>query len=311
MKKLASKTALTFFMVIISIIIMSCAGTVSLSNLSSAELFKLGKERYESKKYFKAVEVFQTIVYNYRGESIVDTAQYFLALSYFGAKEYELAQVEFNRLVLNYPSSSYFKHAIFMKAVSFFEATPSHYGLDQSDLVVAIKQFEDYIIDYPESELITDVNKYLLIARTRMAKKYYMNGVVYKRMGAYQAAIKYFQKVVDDYTDTKYASMATFGIAEMEYKQKNYDKAEKKFKDFIVVFHENKLTVKAKKLAMEAAFKQGEKEFKNGAFSSAKEKFEAFIKEYPEHKKSKKADKYLKKIKEYLLTNAKDENVNS
>lgn len=197
MKQAASCIVFLFFLAFVSFKTISCGGSVSLATLSATELFELGKEKYEGKKYIKAVEIFQAIVYNYRGESIVDTAQYYLALSYFGAKEYELAQVEFTRLVLNYPSSVYFAHAIFMKAVSFFEATPSHYGLDQADLVTAIKQFEDFIIDYPESELIPDTQKYLLVARTRMAKKFYASGIVYSRMRAYRAASIYFQKVVD------------------------------------------------------------------------------------------------------------------
>ena len=98
-----------------------CGGSKSLANMNAHQLFELGKKEYDKKKYLKAIELFQTVVYDYPGESIVDTAQYFLALSYFGNKEYELSAVEFNRLIVNYPSSAYFEHAIFMKAVSAFE----------------------------------------------------------------------------------------------------------------------------------------------------------------------------------------------
>jgi len=178
-----------------------CAGEVSLSGLNSHELFDLGKDLYDDEKYIKAIEHFQAIVYNYPGEAIVDTAQYYLALSYFGNEDYTLAGVEFNRLVLNYPSSEYFENALFLKAASYYQSTPKHHGLDQRELEKAIRQLNDFIIDYPESESVADAKQLLSQARTRMAKKYYKSGEVYKHMGAFESARTYYQIVIDDYTD--------------------------------------------------------------------------------------------------------------
>ncbi len=275
---------------------VGCGGRPTLTNLTARELFDTGKAKYSDKRYLDAVQYFQTIVYNYPGESVVDTAQYYLALSYFGAKEYELSQVEFNRLILNYPSSVYFEHSIFMKAVSFFEGTPRHYGLDQSDLESSIKQFEDFIIDYPEAELIPEAQKYLLEARSRLAKKYYNSGVVYNRIGAYKAAELYFQKVVDDFTDTEFAPPATYKIAEMEYKQRKYSEASKKFTDFVTVFPDHEYTAEARKKAPEAAFKSGETAYKASDFTLARENLEAFIETYPNHDKVKDARKLLEQL---------------
>jgi outer membrane protein assembly factor BamD len=273
-----------------------CGGAKSLANLSPQELFAAGKEAYGREKYLKAIELFQTVVYNYPGETIVDSAQYYLALSYFGNKEYELAEVEFNRLIINYPSSPYFEHAIFMKAVSAFEATPKHYGLDQTALKDAIKQFEDFIIDFPESELVEDARKYLLAARTRLARKFYEAGIVYSRMRAFEAAKIYFQKVIDDYTDTEYAPKASYQYAEMEYKLGRYEEARRKFEDFKTVFPDHELAPKAAERAIEAAFKSCEKAFKEGDYALAEQRLQAFIANYPDNGRVKKADKYLEKI---------------
>jgi len=286
-------------------------GKLSLANKSAPELFALGKEKFDAGKYVPAVSYFQTLVYNYPGEPIVDTAQYYLALSYFRNKEYALAQVEFNRLVLNYPSSAYFIQSVFMKAVCFFEGTPKNYGLDQSDLETAIKQFEDFIVDYPESELVPDAKKYLLTARSRMAEKFYSAAIVYDHVGAYKAAKIYYQKVVDDYTDTPFASQATFGIALMDYKLKNYDDARDKFDNFLKVFPKDELAAKANELVVEAAFKSGEKAYKSGNYDLAKEKFESFMKNFPDSKKKQDAGEYLKKIQQTSLTDTGEENAKS
>ncbi len=280
----------------ITLLVAGCGGSKSLGTRTAQQLFEMGKEKYDKKKYFKAVELFQSVVYNYPGESIVDTAQYYLGLSYFGNEEYELAATEFNRLITNYPSSAYFQHAIFMKAVSFYQSTPRHYGLDQTELQDAIKQFEDFIIDFPESELMPDVRKYLLVARSRMARKYYESGIVYSRMRAFESAKIYFQKVIDDYTDTDYGSKASYQYAEMEFKLGRFDQARKKFQDFRTVFPKHEWSDKAAFRVIEAAFRSGEAAFKNKDYTVAQQKLQAFQADYPNNGWTKKAEKYLDKI---------------
>ncbi len=279
-----------------ALLVAGCGGSKSLVTRSGHEQFEMGKREYDREKYYKAIELFQAVVYNHPGESVVDTAQYYLGLSYFGNEEYELAGVEFNRLIVNYPSSAYFEHAVFMKAVSFFESTPRHYGLDQTDLQEAIKQFEDFIIDFPESELIGDVREYLLRAKSRMARKYYESGIVYSRLRAYEAAKIYFQKVIDDYTDTDYGSRASYKYAEMEFRLKQFDEARKKFEDFRTVFPEHDWYEKAARRIIEAAFRSGEAAFRKGDYTLAQQKLEAFQTEFPDNGWTKKVQKYLDKI---------------
>ncbi|MEW6412817.1 MAG: outer membrane protein assembly factor BamD [Candidatus Zixiibacteriota bacterium] len=309
-RTLAHAIMLTLLTIFVSNFV-GCGGRPSLANLTARELFDKGKAKYSEKDYFDAIEYFQAIVYNYPGESMVDTAQYYLALSYFGNHEYELAQVEFNRLLVNYPSSVYFEHSIFMKAVCFFEGTPRHYGLDQSDLETAIKQFDDFIIDYPEAELVPEAQRYLLLARTRLAKKYYNSGVVYNRLGAYESAGIYFQKVVDDFTDTEFAPQATYKIAEMEYKRRMYSESSKKFANFAAVFPEHEWAAEALEKAPEAAYKSGEESYKAGEFAQAKERLESFLETYPDHEKVDDARKLLEQLKAMPSAEIKKDDDNS
>ena len=53
---------------LISFSIVGCGGgSNKLSNLSVQELFDLGKQNYDKGKYIKAINHFQTIVYNFPG----------------------------------------------------------------------------------------------------------------------------------------------------------------------------------------------------------------------------------------------------
>ena len=199
-----------------ALVVGGCGGPQKIGNMTADELYKLAKEKYDKKKYFRAIELFQNLVYSHAGDPIVDTAQYYLGMSYFGNDEYQLASAEFNRLLINYPASAFAEHAQFMRAVSTFEAAPKHFGLDQSELIPALQHLQDFITDHPESPYVADAKALLLRGRTRSARKMYEAAVVYSRTESYQAANIYYQKVVDEYLDTEYAPRALFMIADGE-----------------------------------------------------------------------------------------------
>jgi len=178
-----------------------------------------------------------------------------------------------------------------------------------------------------------------MLARTRMARKYYESGVVYVRLNAPNAAKKYFQIVIDDYTKTEYASKSAYYIAESEMKLGNYDEAIRQFDNFIAVFpdhewHDKALKYKQKAFFMsaekafdednythaieiideylsvysdldnitlkKAAFLSAEASFKNNDYAVARDKFQNFIDNFERNKRTRKAEKYLEEIKEIL-----------
>lgn len=282
----------------VMMVLAGCAGKVSMTDLGPRALFERGLEKYNDNDFLDAIEYFQSIVYNFPGESIVDTAQYYLGLSYFSNEDYLVAQVEFNRLVMNYPSSPYFVNALFMRAVSFYESTPDHYGLDQSELETAIKQLQDFIIDYPESDLVDEAEQILAEARSRLAHKYYEAGKVYEHIHAYNAAKKYFQKVVDDYTDSQWATRAAYQLARMEFKQKNYDQASQRFENFASVYPNHEWADEARNRAREAAFAWAKQAHKAGDYEVAKERWQAFTEKYHDSDLADDAREYLQELTE-------------
>jgi outer membrane protein assembly factor BamD (BamD/ComL family) len=197
------------------------------------------------------------------------------------------------------------------RAVCAFRSAPEHYALDQANLVQAINMLEDFIIDFPESNNMPEARTHLLEARTRLAQKNYKNAKVYMFMGAYGAAVVYFQIVIDDYTDTEYAPRALFGLGEALYKKKLFNEARDKFENFITVYADHELRLKAEVMAVKAAFSDGEHAFKLAQFDKARQSFEDFIERYPQSGKKDKVDDYLKKIKAISPDSTKVENAGS
>ncbi|MFH1687307.1 MAG: outer membrane protein assembly factor BamD [bacterium] len=298
--KFSARFSYLTVLVALGVIMMGCGGGQSINEMTGHQLLDAGQAAYQKGKYLTSIDLFQACLYNFPGRSFVDTAQYYLALSYFGNKEYEVAQVEFNRLALNYPASVYFEQSLFMRAVCYFESAPDHFGLDQESARTAIVQLEDFIVDFPESPVVADAQKYLTTARTRLARKQFESGVVYSRMGAREAAKLYFQTVIDDYTDTEFAAQASFMLAEQEFALKHYDQASRKFSDFQIVFPEHELAPKARQKAAEAAFKDAQSEFRKENLESARAKSEQLQSDYPGTKWADKASDLINKIAELM-----------
>ncbi len=278
---MTSRTAKTTVLLIVALSIVAsfwgCGGPPKIAGLSARQLYDQGIDKYDNGKYLHSIELFQAIVYNYPGESLIDTAQYYLALSYYGNKDYGLATIEFNRLLINYPASVYATQAQLMKAVAYFEGIPENYGLDQSELPQAIQQFEDFLIDHPEADATEEAKAYLNTARTRLAQKYYASGVVYTRVRDYRASRIYFQKVIDDFTDTEFAALATYEIAEGDFQSKKWDDAHEEFEKFSLVFSEHELAPKAAERMCEASYKGGENAFEKGDFGLAKTRLDRYL----------------------------------
>ena len=67
--------------------------------MTADELYKLAKEKYDKKKYFRAIELFQNLVYSHAGDPIVDTAQYYLGMSYKALNDKKNSAICFKRVM--------------------------------------------------------------------------------------------------------------------------------------------------------------------------------------------------------------------
>lgn len=223
---------------------VGCSTNKVLLQGSAEEQFSDAKKSYDDERYVRAIDGFQKTIFNFPGATIVDTAQYYLAMSYYLSEDYELGAVEFSRLVRNYPRSDFADDAQYMFGACYMESTPGHYGLDQGDLLKAISAFEDFIIDNPNSDLIDEAKAKIKEAQTKLAHKAFENGMTYFKMYAYEASTVYFQLVIDDYTNTRYAPLALYRLGEADYKLKNYEDSQEKFNQFIGLYPEHELMPK-------------------------------------------------------------------
>lgn len=240
-----TKLIITALMFTAICLIAGCGGPKLNPYATADEQFASAKKEYDKEHYLKAVEGFQRVIFNYPGATVVDTAQFYLGMSYLNNKEYELAAVEFQRLMTNYPMSDYADHAQYLAGVCFYKNTPKNYALDQEDLKKAILVLEDFILENPDSPLAQDARDDIREGYTKLARKEYENGILYFKMYDFKAAEIYFQYVIDNYTDTDYAPLALFKLAESEFKLSEYSSALEKFSQFKTIYPEHELIPEA------------------------------------------------------------------
>ncbi len=224
-----------------------CGGGKANKQLTAEEQFKFAMKKYQDKNYIKAIEGFQKVVYNFSGASNVDSAQYYIAMSYYLDKDYYLAAAEFERLVNMYPGSPFIDNSKYMSGLCYYKSSPGHSGLDQVELVKALEALEDFVTDYPGSDVADDAKATIKIGMERLAKKRYDNGRMYFRLGYYKSAKIYYQSVIDEHTDSEWSALALYYMAEIEIKRNNYTDAQEKFSNFLIVYPEHELSKKAKK----------------------------------------------------------------
>ena len=91
----------------LSLLLFSCGEYQKVLNKGTVEdQYKMAVKMYESKKYGKALRLFEKVTPAYRGKPQMERVQFMVAQANFNEKNYSLAGYYFDRFVNNYPKSS-------------------------------------------------------------------------------------------------------------------------------------------------------------------------------------------------------------
>jgi outer membrane protein assembly factor BamD len=190
-------------------LIVSCAVRETLTPLEPAEEFERAMSLYNNKKFDKAVEAFERILFYYPSSEYVDDAQYWLGRTYVERKEYDQAIVEFDYLIRHFPNSTQLEDAFFYRAKAHLLGTPN-YEKDLSNLKKAIRFFDEFLTRFPNSTYTDDVRKEILTARNQLAKKELENGRLYEKLKEPEAALLYYGYIMNNYPETQSAGEARY-----------------------------------------------------------------------------------------------------
>ena len=202
-------------LLIVSLVLFSCGEYQKVLNKgTTSDQYKMAVKMYESKKYSKALRLFEKITPTYRGKPQMERISFMIAQSNFNVKNYSISGYYFDRFAKNYPKSSKKEEASFLSAYSYKLASPS-FSLDPTDTNKALEAFQGFINDYPNSSKIEEANKHYKELRYKLQKKHFEIAKTYYRtadydLRNYKAAIQAFDNLLADYLGSEFKEEALY-----------------------------------------------------------------------------------------------------
>ncbi len=211
---------------------ISCGSKQVLSSLEPDDEFERAVSLFEQENYNKAVLAFERILFYHPSSEYVDDAQYWLGKTYFEQKDYDQAIVEFDYLIKNFSTSSFIEEAYLYRIKAYLEKAPS-YEKDPTETGNAIGFCDQFLTHFPNSKHTDEVKEIILVARNHLAKKEMENGKIYLKLGEPEAALLYFNYVIETYPETEFSSEAKYNAARILEKNEQPNKALKLYKELL------------------------------------------------------------------------------
>lgn len=238
---------LGLYIFIVSVIFLSCKSTKIEKILSAEERFELGLKEFEKENYLEAINEFSIITLQYPGSAVSDDAQYYIGECRFNREEYLLASYEYETLKRNMPASSYIPKAQFKIALCYYKLSPKS-ALDQSYSLRAIDEFQAFIEYFPNDSLVNEAEMKIIELRNKLAEKDYQTAVLYMKMEYFKAATFYFDKVLENYHDTKFSEFAYIGKIESLVKRNKISEAKAEAEKYFAKYPMSKIRKKIEAL---------------------------------------------------------------
>ena len=185
------------FLFILLLAFVACAHKIPISEMNTAQKVAVANSLMAKEKYHSALEIYEKVIFECRGDTVFKKVQYQLANCYFHQKLYKDAIFEFEEFLRLFPISQYSEDAEYKIGLcSMKMSLASH--LDQTETKNAIKQFENFLVKYADSEKREKVKKLLKQCKNKLLNKKYENGYIYYKMGYYNAALMYLTEILDE-----------------------------------------------------------------------------------------------------------------
>jgi outer membrane protein assembly factor BamD len=167
-------------------------------DLPAEELYRIGRDRFERRKWTGAIEALQRFLFQDPGHQKADSAQYLIGEAYFQQHQYLTAAAEFLRLAQTRPAGPLADDARYRACEAYYRLSPRP-ELDQEYTEEAIDQCRSVVLLYPQSPFAEKAAGRVKELTDKLARKYYLNAVYYYKRRAYDSAIVYLEYLLETY----------------------------------------------------------------------------------------------------------------
>ena len=166
-----------------------------------------GLAELRDEQWLEAIQIFERLVLEYPGYARIPEARLHTAEAYMGREEYVTAAGEYLRLANDYPAGPLADDARFGACEAYHRLSPD-IQRDQQYTSGAVEHCEALIAYYPDSEYVPRAQAIITEMRDKLAEKIFVGGLFYKKNGAYDSSIIYFEDVLAQYPQSAAAPRA-------------------------------------------------------------------------------------------------------
>ena len=195
----------SFLFIALTILVMgSCKSTHEKVLTSKDVNYKLAKanEYYDQKKYFKANEVYESLMPAFKGTKNYEELYYRFCYSFYYQQDYLSASYQFKNFVENFPKSPRADECEFMYATCLYKMSPKP-SLDQTNTYKAIEALQTYINSHPGSKNLTEANNYIDISRAKIETKDANAAKLYFNISEFKSATVAYKSLIQTYPESK------------------------------------------------------------------------------------------------------------
>lgn len=185
----------------------------NLSELSPDSMYAEAVRAYDEGDLDLASRLLEYFVSENIGHPRAADARLLLGDLNYARRDYAIAATHYQRVAQDFPTYSRSLEARFKICDSYHQLSPQP-ALDQEFTLAALDHCQSVAENFPGTSEAEQAVEVISELRNKLAEKAYANGVFYFRRGAYDAAVVYFQQVMEDYPTTSVAPAALGQLVE-------------------------------------------------------------------------------------------------
>lgn len=181
------------------------------------EKYAMAFQLFESGKYAKAAEMFESASLGVRGTDQDDTVQFYLGYSNYKYKDFTTAESNLKTFIETFPLSPFTDQARYLYLDCMYRGT-YRYELDQTPTYKALSEMNVFKIEHPDSQYIKQVEEMIDDLNARLELKAYKSAYLYFHTEDYLAAHYALKNVLKDNADNRYRPEILYYTALSSYK---------------------------------------------------------------------------------------------
>tara|TARA_B110000444_G_scaffold149229_1_gene139572 strand:- start:202 stop:1014 length:813 start_codon:yes stop_codon:yes gene_type:complete len=171
---------------------------------------------YEAEDFNRAMPLFNELLTVLRGTTKMQEVSYYYAYCHYSTSDNLMAAYLFKNYTKNYPNGKHSEECAYMSAYCYYLEAPN-YSLDATNNYKAIKELQNFVDRFPNSDRIKSCNVLLDELRVILSKKAFENAKQYFTTQHYKSAIIALENVLIDFPSYTNRQEVHFLIVKSSY----------------------------------------------------------------------------------------------